>query len=365
LIESYAKQYACRTSPDPDRFEADPKRPPHAVTEVLGADVAGCEFRVLGPFPAGAGEFRVTTRGDGDIDLYVLRGVPPTADRFECRSDGGSSDEECTIAGDGPIYVGLFGAEPGHADIELAYITEDVRDPLCLDGEMPRDAVVIKADWRRQLVDEPLAIYDTSATRMTERLSGDALWDADGNADPGPGSIYTIELPNAQRFRMPALHIMSKELDHWVWITLWYSATPDSDFGADRPTALPAPWNNYKMCVATTYVEADPDPAGGHTGTLGASLTAVHAGVGGPTWCSNPYLEEGKGNAATNCIGCHQHGGTSLAPELILSDEPAHGVTRTRNNFFTDYLWVIKGGGGEDLSSIVQAEVDFWDANDP
>ena len=88
-------------------------------------------------------------------------------------------------------------------------------------------------------------------------------------------------------------------------------------------------------------------------------------GVGAPTWCSNPYLEEGKGNAATNCIGCHQHGGTALAPELILSDEPAHGTTRTRNNFFTDYLWVIKGGGGEDLSSIVQAEVDFWDANDP
>jgi hypothetical protein len=118
------------------------------------------------------------------------------------------------------------------------------------------------------------------------------------------------------------------------------------------------------MCVATTYVEADADPAGGHTGTLGDSLTAVHAGVGGPTWCSNPYIEEGAGNAGTNCIGCHQHGGTSLAPELILSDEPAHGSTRTRNNFFTDYLWVIKGGGGEDLSSIVQAEVDFWDATD-
>ena len=35
-----------------------------------------------------------------------------------------------------------------------------------------------------------------------------------------------------------------------------------------------------------------------------------------------------------------------------------------RNNFFTDYLWAIKGGGGEDLRRSVQAEVDYWDAND-
>jgi hypothetical protein len=36
-----------------------------------------------------------------------------------------------------------------------------------------------------------------------------------------------------------------------------------------------------------------------------------------------------------------------------------------RNNFFTDYLWAITGGQGEDLSALVQAEVDYWDASDP
>ena len=49
----------------------------------------------------------------------------------------------------------------------------------------------------------------------------------------------------------------------------------------------------------------------------------------------------------------------------ILATQPHHGSTRVRNNFFTDYLWAIKGGRGEDLSASVQAEVDFWDATDP
>ncbi|MEO8705073.1 MAG: PPC domain-containing protein [Kofleriaceae bacterium] len=369
LVESYGKEYACRTAPvDPARFESDPMREGHAVTETEGADVASCELRMLGPFLAGAGDVRVTTRGDGDVDLYVRRGSPPTTDRFDCRSSGDASDEECSVGGDGPIYVGVFGAEPGHVEVDVAYVTSDVKDPTCLDGEMPRDGVLVKADWRRQLPGELLPIYDTSGPRMASRLAGEAQWNSDGVGDPQVSEIYTTVVPSGARFRLPALHIMSKELDHWVWITLWYSPQPDTDFGADRPAAiaaLPGPWRNYKMCVATTYVEADADPRGGQAGSLGDALAAVSGGAGAPTWCSNPYIELGAGNAATNCIGCHQHGGTALAPEKILSDEPHRGVTRTRNNFFTDYLWVVKGGGGDDLSSIVQAEVEFWDASDP
>ena len=368
IIESYAKQYACRTSTDPDPFVPDPMRTPRVVTQSEAVDVEPCDFRLLGPFQAGNGNVRVTSRGDGDIDLYVRRNTRPTTDLFDCRSSGDASDEECNVAGNGPIYVGVFGADASTAQIDVEYLAEDVRDPTCLEGELPRDGVLVKADWRRQLPGELLPIYDSSCPRMTSRLAGDAQWNSDGVADPQPADIYTVVLPSGARFRMPALHIMSKELDHWVWITLWYSPQPDSDFGADRPAAiaaLPGPWRNYKMCVTTSYVERDTDPRGGQPGSLGDSLAAVHGGVGAPTWCSNPYIEQGKGNAATNCIGCHQHGGTTLAPEKILADEPQRGTTRTRNNFFTDYLWVIKGGGGEDLSSVIQAEVDFWDANDP
>ena len=51
--------------------------------------------------------------------------------------------------------------------------------------------------------------------------------------------------------------------------------------------------------------------------------------------------------------------------ETILADTPHFGTTRVRNNFFTDYLWAVKGGNGDDLSSLVQAEVDYWDSSDP
>ena len=368
LIESYARLHRCRLDPAPDPYAPDPVREGRLVAETAAAAVGACEWRVLGPFQAGAAAVTVTTRGDGDADLYVRRGAAPTADDFDCRSRGDDSHEACTVDGGGPVYVAVFGAETSRVDVDIEYLAADVADPPCLDGAMPRDAVLVKADWRRQLPGELLPSYDSSAPRMAARLAGDATWDPAGDVDPPPADIYTVALASGARFRLPALHVMTKELDHWIWITLWWSAQPDADFGADRPAAvaaLPGPWRNYKMCVSTSYLERDPDPRGGAGGTLGDALAAVHRGPGGPSWCSNPYLEQGPGNAATNCIGCHQHGGTPLTAEQILAEQPHHGATRVRNNFFTDYLWALQGGNGEDLSSIVQAEVDYWDANDP
>lgn len=369
LIHSYAQQYACRIDPAPDPFAPEPVREGRMVTQVENVTVDECEWRVLGPYIASdAVDVTVTAHGDGDADVYVRRGEAPEPDGFDCKSAGDASDETCSVAGGAPIYVAVFGAKASTVKVDVAYRSEDVAEPTCLDDEMPRDAVLVKADWRRKLPDENLPYFDTSAARMHERLAQDATWGSgDGSANPDPASIYTITLPNGNEFRMPALHVMTKELDHWLWITLWWSKDPDTDFGADRPAsiaALPGPWRNYKMCVSTAYLEGDPDRRGGEPGTLGDALEAVHGGVGTPSWCSNPYLELGEGNAATNCIGCHQHGGTDLTPEAILAT-PHHGATRVRNNFFTDYLWAIKGGQGEDLSALVQAEVDYWDANDP
>ncbi|MEP6860291.1 MAG: PPC domain-containing protein [Deltaproteobacteria bacterium] len=372
LIHSYVQQDACRTAPEPAPFAPDATKPGAPVNALEVANLDECDWQAFGPYDAGDGEVTITLSGDGDADLYVRTYAAPDATTYDCKSDGDSSNETCTVPGGAPIYVGVFGAKPSAVKVNVAYTTLDVASPTCLDGPQPRDAVIVKADWHRDL-GEGLPIFDTSAARMTQRLSASAsLWTDDGGANPGPTQIYTATLPGTgATFRMPGMHIMSKELDHWLWITLWWSPDPDSDFGADRPAAiaaLPGPWKNYKMCVTAGYVENDPDPRGGFDGTLGDSLAAVSAargGQGGPSWCSNPYIELGDGNAATNCIGCHQHGGTELLPEAILSDEPHFGSTRVRNNFFTDYTWAIKGGRGEDLSSIVQAEVDYWDANDP
>ncbi len=370
LLSSYEKQHACRTNPEPDAFDDDPVRAGQPVTHAEALALDACGWRVLGPFMAGEGAVTVTSSGQGDADLYVRRGSAPEPAVFDCRSSGATSTERCVVPGAGPVYVAVFGASASTVDIDVAYTSEDVKDPTCLDGEMPRDAVIVKADWRRQLQGELIPVFDTSGPRMTVRLDGANEWNADGAASPPATDLYTVTLPSTgARFRLPALHIMSKELDHWLWITLWYSPSPDLDFGADRPAsigALPGPWKHYKMCVTTQYLEGDPDPTGGFTGTLGTALAAVHRdGTNAPSWCSNPYIELGPGNAATNCIGCHQHGGTMLTAESILSDTPHFGTTRIRNNFFTDYLWAVKGGNGDDLSSVIQAEVDYWDASDP
>ena len=373
LIHSYKEQDACRTGPAPDPFAPDATKlgAPVVVREPAALDE--CEWRTFGPYQAGdAARARIAMTGTGDADLYVRAGSAPTETEFDCRTDGDASDESCDVPGGAPIYVSLFGAAASTVDVRIAYTTVDVATPACLDGEQLRDAVIVKADWHRDLGD-PLPTFDTSAARMAQRLaSDDPFWTEDGGSDPGPDAIYTSTLPTTGAvFRMPGLHIMSKELDHWLWITLWWSPDPDSDFGADRPAAvtqLPGPWKNYKMCAVAGYVENDPDPRGGFAGSLGDSLAAVNAargGLGTPSWCSNPYIELGDHNAGTNCIGCHQHGGTDLLPEAILADQPHFGSTRVRNNFFTDYTWAVKGGRGEDLSAVVQAEVDYWDANDP
>jgi hypothetical protein len=368
MLESYVKLHECRLNAPPDRYASDTLRDPVTVTQTERTAVAKCAFQHYGPYQAGAGTVKVTMTGTGDADLYVRRGSAPTVDDFDCRARGDDSDESCTVDGGGPIYVAVFGAAAGDVAVDVQYIQSDVREPTCLAGEMPRTSVLVKADWRRYLTGELLPAYDTGATRMKSRLGGEATWVSDGVADPQPSSIYTVTLPQSgQRFRMPGLHIMTKELDHWMWITLWWSPSPDTDFGADRPAAiagLPGPWKNYKMCVVTSYVERDVDPRGGQAGSLGDAIAAVHGGVGAPSWCSNPYLELGAHNAGTNCIGCHQHGGTEMEIQKILDEQPHYGSTRVRNNFFTDYLWAVKGGLGEDLSAVVQAEIDFWDATD-
>lgn len=58
--------------------------------------------------PTGATAMKFTTAGpNGDADLYVRRGSPPTTSSYDCRSAGANSNESCTItnAASGTYYV--------------------------------------------------------------------------------------------------------------------------------------------------------------------------------------------------------------------------------------------------------------------
>ena len=48
-----------------------------------------------------------------------------------------------------------------------------------------------------------------------------------------------------------AMHVTGKEIPNWTWQSYWWAINPqDSQYGADRPPSIPAPWNHYNMTVA-------------------------------------------------------------------------------------------------------------------
>lgn len=263
---------------------------------------------------------------------------------------------------------------------ELTFAAEPSFDnfTFCFTEEFPADAVLIKAQWVRADFGMELPVYDTHARTIARHLSPSNSGDwgeGDRTANPSSDEIYTIRLRDESTYRLAGFHIMTKETRHWMWITLWWSDEPDTDFGADRPAELidqlDPVFANYKMCVVSDYEEGDSDPAEAFSAypTLAAALSASGSG---PTWCSNAYVEHGRGNARTNCIGCHQHGGSLVGDDLrdfdldaVIQDErlyPDTGRTRIRDVFPGDYLWSLTRV--DDIRSVIVREVGHFDQTD-
>ncbi len=225
----------------------------------------------------------------------------------------------------------------------------------CLSGEMPADAVAVKSRWMPDSLSVP--VYDTSAAALKTRLAGGTFGGGDSQATPTAEQAYTMQLTATTTSRLVALHIMTKELEDWAWITLWWSPDPSSDFGADRPATIGGVFANYKMCVVTAYEEKDPTPGRGFPDTLASALDATHDGPA--TWCSNPYLETADHEVKTSCIGCHQNGGTGETTDTILSQTakfPDNGRTKVRISFPSDYAFTTDGG--LDLAAGMKTRID-------
>ncbi|MFP4597034.1 MAG: c-type cytochrome [Persicimonas sp.] len=292
-----------------------------------------------------------------------------------------------------------FPADAGHPWRDA---DSDEEDPLAgLPGA--EGTVLIKATWARVGFGFDLPAYDTDADALRERIGPGALarWPDEGDrlyespedpqeqAFPTPDDIYTIQTRSDGVYRLTGLHIMTKELRHWQWVSLWWSDDPDTDFGADRPDSfddLPPVWSNYKMCAVVDYLEADADAPGRFEDlpSLQAALEAIGSEPGAPSWCSNPYIEHEAGNARTNCIGCHQHAGTRFKesfeegrqPEFDLQEVianasptldrtnryPANGRTRRRTHFPSDYSWAFSRL--DDLTELIRTEVEYSGAQD-
>ena len=261
----------------------------------------------------------------------------------------------------------------------------DANFTACFAEELPPDAVLIKAQWVRADFDPELPTFDTDGEAMRRRLTGTATWSEEGDrkTDPGARDIYTIRLRDGSVFRLVGMHIMTKELRHWQWITLWWSDRPTDDFGADRPASfadLPPVWSRYKMCAVSWFDERDPELGQRYQDlpSLADALGAVGGQPGEPSWCSNPYIEHGIANAGTNCIGCHQHGGSSVAHDrdgdgtldpfdldAVIHDEtryPAIGRVQIRDTFPADYMYSFNRV--DDVSHVFAQEMEFADGVD-
>lgn len=358
LLASYAPIIGCEGAPPPPEVtDAPTAGPRRMVRERLTLEA--CATRGFGPYFVGGGETLIA-RVEGAGEVRVRSGAAPTADAVDC------AGATCEASGPAAVWVTVASdGGGGAATLTIDYQEADPAWAPCLRSPFPLDAAVVKADWRRAELGFTVPVFDTSAGGLAASLGGAQEWLPAGQADPGPDSIYTLALPTGSRYRLAGLHLMTKELDHWLWVTMWWSPDPDGDFGADRPaaiTALGGPWASYKMCVVTAFREGDLDPRGGaDAASLAASLAAVHAGAGGPTWCSNPMIELGHGNAASSCIGCHQHGGLPLVSEDILADDvrfPDNGRAQVRNNFLDDYAWAVTAG--DRLGRMFADEVEYW-----
>jgi len=374
---SYPEILRCLAEGAPPRFVDGP---PEASQRLAHEHVAlsHCERRDLGPFwVASGGRLRAQLAPGGGSALATVRllaGETTASATERCTVTG---EDACESEGPGAFFVEVTaGGLAVDAALDVTYDAPDVPFAGCLDGVFPLGAATVAEEWRRVELG-PLPTYDTSASGLARRLqdgSDDTWGDGDASADPGPDEIYTQRVAEGATFRLAGMHIRTRELEHWMNITIWWTDRPDEDFGADRPDAIRAlggPWSHYAMCVAIDDIERDPDPQGGFGDdmpTLGAALGAVreHAGSGGASWCSNPYVDAAPGLARTNCVGCHQHAMTGVRPGEVVMDEasyPESGRLFVRSNFPADGFWGLDAGDG--LAAEIMSTVDYWDSAAP
>jgi hypothetical protein len=241
----------------------------------------------------------------------------------------------------------------------------DGHSEACLQAKFPADAVAVKTQWTRRGSTFPVAVFDTNSNSLRERLGDHGRsWDFPDRFLPDiAGRSLALKLAPTAQFDLTGLHIMTKESEDWLWISLWWSEKPDEDFGADRPEALAhGPWSNYKMCVTGSFEESPEDDSDllASFPSLGSAILASR-GTSGLSWCSNPYLEKGTGNQKTNCIGCHQHAGTSIEQTDILGSTN-HGRGRILRDFPADYLWSLNFGT-EKISHMLSERVRYHSGN--
>lgn len=229
--------------------------------------------------------------------------------------------------------------------------------------EFPRSAVMVKAQWEN-LSENKLKNPKTDADVLKSVVSGSSptngTWPSPtATESPDDTQIYTNVTKEGTRWGLAGIHFVTKDVREWVWVSLWWSPNPRQDFGADMPQSIKqfnrGVWQNYKMCVVSSFEEGDPEPweaFAGNFRSLGDSIKATYNAIKGTigqpphdkitTWCSNPFIETHQGNGRTSCIGCHQFSQTDIDFGSVIQNKvPQVGRSKFRINFPSDFSWGI------------------------
>ncbi|HEY8224995.1 MAG TPA: hypothetical protein VIG25_06950 [Pyrinomonadaceae bacterium] len=241
------------------------------------------------------------------------------------------------------------------------------RYALCMDREMPTDAVMVKTAWapvttrrvRRLVGGVPEEWIDAGFTderyfSMGPEMAPQLLVPPAGRwiqheltragSDYGqePAWGFTVTDERGQKWFLVGMHIAAKTVRTWLWISMFW--TPDDQWGwrGDRPNELSAgiPGYRYAMCVASDFTEGDPRPWQHYEYALdelarrqGRTFHAMADVMRGNQWCSNPFIE--RNMARGNCIGCHQGSPDSFLP-TTLSKQRDYNISDFSFSFATN-----------------------------
>lgn len=219
------------------------------------------------------------------------------------------------------------------------------RYALCMDREMPTDAVMVKTSWARVTTRRVRRIeggvprewtdvgftderyFSMGPEMASELLAPPAgrwiqheLTYAGSYYGQEPAWAFTVTDESGQKWFLVGMHIAAKTVRTWLWISMFW--TPDDQWGwrGDRPVELSSgiPGYRYAMCVASDFTEGDPRPWRYYEPATeefprrqGRTFHAIADVMRGNQWCANPFIE--RNMARGNCIGCHQG-----SPDLFL-----------------------------------------------
>jgi leucyl aminopeptidase len=101
--------------------------PPGERVETVTGSLTGGQKRSYGPYKVAAGSsFKAAMTGTGDADLYVRKTTAPTTSTYDCKSDGSTSTENCSISmtANGDVYVLLNGYSASTYTLKLTYVPQ-------------------------------------------------------------------------------------------------------------------------------------------------------------------------------------------------------------------------------------------------